>query len=74
MQIQFTGTIEELIELADTLKAGKQPRPSNTPEDEARWREHLREVFTRDKIGAIKAHRARTGCGLKEAKDYVEAL
>lgn len=26
------------------------------------------------KIGAIKLYREQTGCGLKEAKDYVESL
>jgi hypothetical protein len=31
-------------------------------------------VAGRDKIGAIKAVRARTGIGLRDAKNYVEAL
>ncbi|MBI2922403.1 MAG: ribosomal protein L7/L12 [Planctomycetes bacterium] len=56
------------------LPAGREPVRVTGPlrdEDLARLRELLQRG---EKIQAIKLHRERTGAGLKESKDAVEAL
>lgn len=65
---------EAIDRLAAGLPAGPEPVRVTGPlrdEDLARLRELLQ---LGSKIEAIKLHRERTGAGLKESKDAVEAL
>jgi ribosomal protein L7/L12 len=47
--------------------------PADTPEP-AWWAEMRRELGEGNKIAAIKVYKDNTGCGLKEAKESVEAI
>lgn len=62
--------------LAMRRPSGPPPAPPAPPraltaEETEKVRAHLR---AGDKIAAIKEFRAMTGCGLKDAKDAVEAM
>ncbi|HXD24182.1 MAG TPA: hypothetical protein VN613_12550 [Gemmatimonadaceae bacterium] len=66
--VTFEGTLDELLSLASKLTTivGAAPDP------DADVRALALEPMSM--IRAIKLHRERTGCTLKEAKDHVEAL
>jgi ribosomal protein L7/L12 len=65
--IQASGTVEEIIALARTLEMGRDAERSGLTPTE-------RDAVNSDAIIlAIKSYRERTGVGLKEAKDFVEA-
>lgn len=67
MIITASGTIDELIALARTLEMGRNAeRTGLTPAERD-------SVNSENIIGAIKLYRTRTGCGLKESKDFIES-
>lgn len=62
----------DVVEAIDRGQATGFPTAANVDD---RFRRELIELLRKGrKIEAIKAYRARTGAGLKEAKDAVEAL
>ncbi len=66
--IQVSGNVQEIIAFARTLSLGVEAELEGvTPE----IREALKDGR---KIDAIRIRREQTGCGLKEAKDWVESL
>jgi ribosomal protein L7/L12 len=60
-------------EMVEALERG-EPLPTREPMDSAFENEIVLLLHGGKKIGAIKLYRERTGVGLKEAKDAVEAL
>ena len=51
------------------------PAPPDPQAPEPPWMREVRDLVARDdKIEAIKLYRERTGLGLKEAKDAIDAL
>lgn len=67
MTLTFTGTPAELITLAKILEAGLKAQNNEVPIVVA---DFIREGRV---IEAIKAYRALSGSGLKEAKDQIDA-
>ncbi len=71
--ITISGTVDEIIAFADLLKIGRgvmidaKPDPNNLTLEEADQVKMGRNII------AIKMVRQRTGLGLREAKDIVEA-
>lgn len=66
--IQVSGTVREIVELARILEAGlATARERVSPEVQAC-------IDAGHFINAIKVHRLQTGCGLKEAKDFIESI
>jgi hypothetical protein len=56
------------------LTGGAVPPPTSTISD-SMWQQEVRGLLAQQqKIEAIKLVRQQTGCGLKDAKDYVEAM
>ena len=57
------------------LTGGSVPTPTQPPPDDGMWQQQVRSlVAQQQKIEAIKLVRHQTGCGLKDAKDFVEAM
>lgn len=65
--------LAEAKQLVEAAERGNRSDPRNLPDDEFE-RDLLELVKSGQKIEAIKHHRERTGLGLKESKDAVEAL
>ncbi|HEX6984996.1 MAG TPA: ribosomal protein L7/L12 [Planctomycetaceae bacterium] len=62
----------DALQATRRLDADLRPRPGGT---DSALEDELLDLLSRgDKIAAIKVYRKRTGAGLKEAKDAVEAL
>ena len=66
MNITITGTVDEIIAFAETLKKGRFDLYEVTPDERAL-------IITSGIIVAIKEYRARTGRTLKDSKDVLEA-
>jgi hypothetical protein len=57
-----------------SMLTGDAPAPSTTMNN-AVWQPEVRRLLAQgQKIAAIKLARQQTGCGLKDAKDFVEAM
>lgn len=67
VKITVSGTPDEIIEFANTLKLGVDAERFNLTPDE-------RDEVNRDNIiAAIKMYRDRSNAGLKESKDFIES-
>ncbi len=71
--ITVSGTVDEIIAFADLLKVGRGVMIDAKPDLTKLTLEESDQVRTGNNINAIKMVRTRTGLGLREAKDFVEA-
>lgn len=66
--LNVSGSVFEIVEFARILEAGLAgQRAQVTPEVKAA-------IEAGQILEAIRVRRAQTGCGLKEAKDFVESI
>ena len=57
------------------LTGGSVPTPTQPSPNDGMWQQQVHGLIAQQqKIEAIKLVRQRTGCGLKDAKDFVEAM
>ena len=57
------------------LTGGSVPAPTQPSPNEGMWQQQVRGLIAQQqKIEAIKLVRQQTGCGLKDEKDFVEAM
>ena len=66
--------LAEAKHVVEDIERSVSPIASNPDDDDDSVPDLLQLLREGNKIEAIKRHRARTGTGLKESKDYVEAL
>ncbi len=71
--LTVSGTIDEIIAFADLLKIGRGVMIDAKPDPTKLTLKEADLVRTGNVISAIKEVRMRTGIGLREAKDLVEA-
>lgn len=67
-EITIKGSVDDVISATRLLELGRQAAAQGVNP------ELLRTLRTHGVLEAIRLHRQQTGCGLAEAKQYVESL
>ena len=69
------GGLREALDAVEAILQGRPLESDDSPRTASEGRQAILDAITQGrKVGAIKLYRESTGCDLKEAKDFIEAL